>query len=284
MRKLLLLTGLLYCALLLRAQVNENDRKTALGLVQANQKAIGLSNADLSEVIIHTTYKVPNSDLTMVYLQQGYKGIPIYNQMQGLAFRNGQVVANAGGMLPSLQERTRNQSPVASVNVADAVRTAMMHERMETTMPISANKTIIEGKKYDFGIINTKEIITAELLWLPVEDGKEVKLVWQVFLAPVTTSDYWLIRVDANRNTVIDQQNLTVYCNWDGEKHSVKDHFEKKHFKDGATANYVLQQDKKTLQWQFRPFVVNNAGYRVIKYPAESPQHPGGTPTIHNNP
>lgn len=284
MRKLLLLTGLLYCALLLRAQVTENDRKTAMGLVQANQKSIGLSSADLSEIIIHTSYQVPNSDITMVYLQQGYKGIPIYNQMQVLAFRNGKVVSNTGGMLPSLEERTHNQSPVASVNVADAVRTAMMHERMETSMPISASKTIINGKKYEFGTIGTKEVITAELLWLPMEGGKDVKLVWQVFLAPQTTSDYWLIRVDANRNTVIDQQNLTVYCNWDGDKHSIKDHFEKKHFKGGASTNYVLQQDKKTLQWQFRPFVVNNAGYRVIKYPAESPQHPGGAPAIHNNP
>lgn len=287
MRKLLLLTGLLYCALTLCAQVDPKDRALAMSLVESNKTAIGISSTDLSEIIIHTTYQVPNSDVRMVYLQQGYKGLPVFNQMQVLAFRNGKVVSNAGGLLPDIAKRAHNNPGIARVEVRDAVITAMRHERMETAgVPVNVTKTISNGKKYEFGTINTSEIISAELLWLPMDEGKELKLVWQVFLTPLKSSDYWLIRVDANSNTVIDQQNLTVYCNWDHEKHSVQEHFEKKHFDQKAVDqfNYVLQRNEKTNQWQFRPFVVNNASYRVVRYPSESLIHPGGTPALHSNP
>jgi subtilisin-like proprotein convertase family protein len=285
MRKVLLLTGLLYCALMSFAQVNPQERALAMSLVESNKTAIGISSADLNQIIVHTAYQIPSSDIRMVYLQQGYKGIPIFNQVQVLAFRNGKLVSNAGGMLPNLEARTQNNPGIPTVAVTDAIITALRHERIETSgITVPLTKTIVNGKKYEFAKTGTKEPITAELLWLPIDGGKDIKLVWQVFVAPQKTSDYWLLRVDAATNVVIDQQNLTVYCNWDGEKHSVQEHFQKKHFKEENRANYVLQQDKKTMEWQFRPFVVNNTTYRVIKYPAESPQHPNGAPAIHNNP
>lgn len=47
------------------------------------------------------------------------------------------------------------------------------------------------------------------------------------------TPDHWMIRVDANTNQVIDENNLTVYCNWD-EHHN--------HNADGITETKVFLQ------------------------------------------
>ncbi len=283
MKKLLLLTVLLNCVFLSFAQVDE--RKAAMQLVESNKLAIGLSTTDLRDAIIHTTYQVPTSDIRMVYLQQGYKGIPVYNQMQVLAFRNGKMVSNAGGLLPDMSQRTANHSGIPAISALQALNTAMRDRNVNTAETPVARAVTGATHKYEFGKLSaTSENITAELLWLPLKEGKEVKLVWQIFLTPLTSSDYWLVRVDAATNAVIDIQNLTITCNWDGEKHSVNDHFDKKHFNQAGGVNYVLQRNDKTKQWQYRPFIVNNATYRVIKYPAESPQHPGGAHTLHTNP
>jgi hypothetical protein len=43
---------------------------------------------------------------------------------------------------------------------------------------------------------------------------KKIRLAWQVYLVPTKSPDYWMIRVDAAKNKVIDENNLTVYCDW----------------------------------------------------------------------
>ena len=64
------------------------------------------------------------------------------------------------------------------------------------------------GRKYDYGKPGAFiENITAELMWVPDEEGTSVKLAWQVYLVPKTSSDYWLIRVDAKENRVIGENN-----------------------------------------------------------------------------
>lgn len=284
MKKLLLLTGLLVSALLSQAQLSENEKSIALQLVQKNSVAIGLTPTDVKDGIITGTYVIPGTNIRMVYLQQGYKGLPVYNQLKVLAFQNGQIVSNAGELLSGMDERTQFHSGIASVSAPAAVTTALIDRNVNVKeTPVSLNAPL-NGEKFDFGKMGvSSENINAELIWLPVPGSKEVKLVWQVFVCPLTTSDYWLVRVDATTNTVIDKLNLTITCNWDPGKHSIEEHVEKNHSNSASTFNYIMRKDENN-QWQYRPFVVNSATYRVIKYPAESPQHPGGAHQLHTDP
>ena len=125
------------------------------------------------------------------------------------------------------------------------------------------------GQKFEFGRLGvSSENIFAELIWFPVGAGNEVKLAWQVFIAPQNTSDYWLIRVDALTNTVISKENLTVSCNWGDQHHSPKDHLTENNNK---IKNYVALESSNKITGVNQPYVVNNATYRVVPYPAESP-------------
>lgn len=279
MKKNLLLVALLAATLFSNAQVNQADKALALDLAGKNSLKIGLQPGDLDNSIIAGTYIIDGSSFRMVYLQQSYKGIPVYNRLYVLAFRNEELVSVAGSRLSSMDQKTAGYTGVPGIDPVKAVKTALKEAKtssIETIAPISISS---EGRKFEFGSLGvSSENINAELLWFPAEEGNTVKLVWQVFVAPLNSSAYWLIRVDATTNKVISKEDLTISCNWGKEEHT-----ENVAIKKQDRFNYVLKREDKR-EWEYKPFVVNSAIYRVVRYPAESPQHPGGTPITHLNP
>ena len=286
MRKVLLLSALLICAFAGFAQVDNKAKNAGLQLVKQNAASIKLPSADINDVMVSSSYTVTGTDVTMVYLQQAYKGVPVFNQLKTLAFKGGKVVSDAGDFQTSMEKMTGSASSIPSLSPVTAVQAAAREAKadlLETPVPVS----ILEnGRKLEFSQLGaSSEKVSAELLWMPNEKGL-YRLAWQVFIAPVSTSDYWLIRVDAQTGNIISKQNLTITCQWDHGNHSVADHIANNHNKKAgmASANYVVQRSEKSKKWEYRPFLIGTASYKVVKYPAESPIHPGGTPSIHVDP
>ena len=56
------------------------------------------------ETVISSTYLRPADGIRMVYCQQSYLGIPVFNKMQVLAFRNNQLVSVSGGRMAHLEQ------------------------------------------------------------------------------------------------------------------------------------------------------------------------------------
>ncbi len=282
MKKLLLLSAVFACVFVAKAQVSENDRNTALQLVQKNSSGIGLLQNDLDNSIITGTYIIPGSAIRMVYLQQSFRNIPVYNQLHVLAFKQDKLVSVAGSRIAAIEQKVGNDRSTPAITAIDAVQTASVESKVvirEMIIPASISRG---GQKFEFGRLGVSmENIFAELIWLPLGEGDEVKLAWQVFIAPQITSDYWLIRVDANTNKVISKESLTISCNWGDGDHSPKEHFAAK---EKTNQNSVALQSDNKVKEENKPLVVNNANYRVIKYPAESPIHPGGGHQFHLNP
>jgi hypothetical protein len=282
MKKLLLFLVILAGSFIARAQVSENDRNMAMQLVQKNSSGIGLLQNDLENSIITGTYITPGSTIRMVYLQQSYKNIPVYNKLHVLAFKDEKLVSVAGGRIAAIEQKISNDRSAPAISAVDAVQTAATESKVKIQEMIIPVSILRGGQKFEFGRLGvSSENIFAELIWFPVGEGNEVKLAWQVFIAPQNTSDYWLIRVDALTNSVISKENLTVSCNWGDEPHSPKEHL-------AATENInkysVAPESSNKLTGENQPYVVNNATYRVVPYPAESPIHPGGTPATRINP
>ncbi|HWR33094.1 MAG TPA: M36 family metallopeptidase [Chitinophagaceae bacterium] len=282
MKKILLLLSVLSGYLFTEAQISNEERNIALQLVQKNSSGIGLLQNDLDNSIITGTYIISGSDIRMVYLQQSYKNIPVYNQLHVLAFKNEKLVSVAGSRIAAIEQKTGNDRSAPSITAIDAVKTAATESKVKIQEMIIPVNILREGQKFEFGSLGVSmENIFAELIWFPLGEGSEVKLVWQVFMAPQITSDYWLIRVDANTNEVISKESLTISCNWGDGHHSPKEHFatkDKRNQNSPSLNNYV------TAKKESKPFVVNNATYRVIPYPAESPIHPGGAHALRINP
>ena len=248
------------------------NKEQALHLVSENAAGLGLTTADISGVLVSDAYFDKIANVNMVYIQQTYKGVPIYNSIKTIAFRNGKVVSNTGLFETKLSVRANvpNGLPVVSAAIAvDAAAKNVDRAILSSIIPIENNSP----QKIEFPSYNvSQENITAKLLWVPNADGI-LHLSWQIKFLPVNTSDYWLINVDAKSGTVISKDNLTVYEKWSDYKN---------HDNDGSKKQYQIPFSPEDRSGNS----TNSAGgsYRVVAYPAESPIHPGGIPQLVTDP
>jgi extracellular elastinolytic metalloproteinase len=283
MKKFLLLSVILACFFVSKAQVSENDRNIALQLVNSHKTVIGLSDADGNNFKVSDSYFSKTSGLRHVYLQQTFLDIPVYNQIQVLAFKNDSLVSNMGGRIAGIEKQINVSSGIPSVSAEMAVRAAIADRKLEVSgfaIMISQKEN---GRKIEFNNMGvSRENITAELMWSPDPITKTVQLAWQVYIIPKTTSDYWLVRVDATNKNILGVDNLTVYDRWDnGSDYVSKLKNEKKaiNFFEPRTSDNLKEEETTT-----SPDIVNGATYRVVRFPAESPSHPGGTPGLISDP
>ncbi len=283
MKKIMLFIVMWACFFSLEAQITGAEKKVALELTKKNQSGTGLSQSDLDNSIIANTYIVPGSDVRMIYLQQSYMDIPVYNRLNVLAFKNEQLVSNTGSRNIKIGQLDK-PNHIPAITPEMALKAAMAEIKVSTTGIIVPVKISANGQKLDYGKLDiSTENINAELIWFPIDDDNEVKLTWQIFIAPRNSSDYWLIRVDAANGQIINKESLTIYCNWDKTAHTAAEHLDK-HVKEQAVDCTISAKEKIEGKSADKPFVVNNATYRVISYPAESPIHPGGGHALQTNP
>jgi Fungalysin metallopeptidase (M36)/Secretion system C-terminal sorting domain/Fungalysin/Thermolysin Propeptide Motif len=276
MRKCLaLLTVLTFT---LRCFSQSADLELARQLVQQNKAALTLTDNDISNSAVSASYIVTGSSIRMVYLQQTYRGLPVFNKIQTLAFKDGKPVSAFGQRIPGMEQTAIPENGVPLTTASMAVQAALTEANITTAQPIIPLTVTDNGNRQTFGNLGIAgNDITATLLWAPDTDGN-VQLAWQVELAPRNTSDHWLIRISANDNKVIDKNNYTVYCSLESENAIACADQQHMHNAGQPAPVYVVKQQPPA------PFIVNGATYNVIPYPAESPIHPGGTPANRTDP
>jgi hypothetical protein len=149
----------------------------------------------------------------MVYLIQSYLGLPVYNQVLVLAFKNDQLYQSWQFNI-SIEKQVNVKNAVPGISADKAILAALADRKLSTTdMPVVLDRKE-NGNKIVFSKMGiSMENITAQLMWVPVEKTGMVRLAWEVYIIPKTTSDYWLVRVDAIDNSILDIDNLTTYCN-----------------------------------------------------------------------
>jgi hypothetical protein len=267
MKKIIMLCVFYQCILASFAQ--NTGYTTAWDLIRNNSHAIGLDEGDLENSIISNAYFNKMSGTYLVYLQQSYLDLPVFNEITTLAFKNGELVSMAGDKIKSIDKRTRQAGPVPLHSAESAAKAALALKNIYPTQPLVA---VGKGPKIEFGkLAVTREKITAELMWVPMNEGKDVVLGWQINLSPLGTADNWLIRLDAATNELIGETNLTVYCNFDN--------LPQREHRSQPQAGVNGRRTEGII-----PSVVNGASYRVVPYPAESPSHAGGAPELRTNP
>lgn len=231
----------------------------------------------------------------MVYLLQGYKGLPVRNQMLVLAFRDGKLLSKAGEFLSNLDQLTSGKSSTPSVTAANAVRTAITESKLSAPANFASKYAFPGIKKFDFGTLGiATDNVTAELMWVPVMNGPfltSVKLAWQVELFPKTSSDMWSIRIDATNNSFIEKNNYTVYEQF---HNPASQYLSQNNFllkdpslfvqNNGINKNFVwnANEGEQGTGTGNSPSLVNTANYTVIAWPTEAPNY--GPATVATNP
>ena len=284
MRKILLIILNFFLAFSINAQVSEADKSATLQLVSANKAKIGLSTDDIANLKVSNSFVNENSRIRYSYLTQTYQGLPVFQQIQVLSFRDGKLLSNFGSRLAQMEDRVNVKTAFPLITAEAAVRTAIADRKIDITSDQSLRviNSMENGRKIEFNNMGvSRENITAELMWVPDESGKTVKLAWQVYIIPTTTPDYWLVRIDATNNRFIGADNLTVYCNWGTPEHKEEYGAAHKH----EEGNFFTNNNKEVnAERPLTPFAITTASYRVVPFPAESPIHPGGTPALRTDP
>jgi hypothetical protein len=266
-----------------QAQVNEKDEQQARSLINSNFSSTGLSKQDLDNFAVTNSYYSTNSGLQLVYITQTFKGIPVFNQVQVMAFKEGTLVSNTGGRIPDMDRKVNMADPVPQVDAIKAVSAALAHVNLTAKQTPVVVNTATKDHKLEFGNLGvSRENITAQLLWVPDETGTNIRLAWQVYVIPTTSADYWMIRMDAVSNNVISKNNLTVYCNWNHPAGQLcTEAHQNKLLTDFSN---IVPTWNTPASAAAAPFIVNGASYRVIPFPAESPIHAGGAHALRTNP
>jgi extracellular elastinolytic metalloproteinase len=293
MRKILL--SLVFLSLVFFVNAQNNDNVLAKQLVSKNAAAIGLSQDALNNYIVSSAYFDKSANTELVYLLQSYKGLPVWNQMLVMSFRDGKLLSKAGSFLDNIAQLTSFKSATPATTPADAVRSSITDSKVAMPASLAVRNTLDPGKKYDFGKLQniTTENVTAELMWVPVlENGKitSVKLAWEVQLYLAHQPDYWNIRVDASTNKVIDKNNLTVYENFDKFKPSQLSNADQMDFfktieelqKSTSPENKINADFFNSPNILNSPTLVGTANYTIIPYPVESPLY--GPAAVRTNP
>ena len=271
MRKIFLFfVPLLFFVYQVSAQNVNAEEPVATSLVSASKAELGLSSNDLQQVMVSSSYMDNATGIRMVYLTQTYKGIPVYNQMLVLAFKEDKLVSKAGAFNHSLEKLINIKSGVPSVSAESAVQSALSDRGLHASQMAIAINRKNNGQLIEFSDMGiSREHITAQLMWTPIENSNEIRLSWHVYIIPKITIDYWMVRVDAVDNRILGLDNYTVHDHWgtpaiQGSLNYPAFSLSDMNSISNKSFDYKSAED---------PAVVNSAIYRVIPIPYESPIH-----------
>lgn len=267
---------------------SQNLDKNAINVfIKKHAAELNFTAENLENYRIRDAYFDNLSGAMLVYLQQTYSGIDVYNSIQVLAIKNDKVGSFMGHIVPMSKGSAVEKNATPSLTPADAVRAALTHLKLTVPFLVRGSKVKQLANEYEFGKLNaTTNNIKGRLLWLAGEKIKKNTLIWQIEIQPAGSSDYWMVKVDAKNGIVLGKENLTIYCNWNVKNNITVHPLESidERITLETTNNTSLSNNANQKVFGKSPTALNSANYTVVKYPVESPKHPGGTPVTVTNP
>ena len=275
------------------------DKQKAMTLLRKNLPVSGLNQSALNDYTVTDAYLEKRSGDFIVYLQQGYLGIPVYNKIGVYIFHGDTLVGRTLNFIGKIASKA-GKKVTYTVNPDQAVRTAAAQVGIVLTRTPKVLQVDDVKKKYVYseagtvpGPVTTTGQPSAggkmgsDLVWLPVNDGSEVRLSWNVRIGSGDGRADWLVRIDAQTGEYIEKSSLVVnelmpgqYATDDGRPANndvARADGDARPVKGGA------QEIKKERVMQARPVgtlaqpavtlappSVTSVGYRVFPFPLES--------------
>ena len=254
-----------------RAQSEATRQAAELALQTLPQwTSAGVAAADLRISSART-----EAGLLYAYPQQLQAGIPVYNQVVTLVFKNGKLAHHAGSFVPV--KAFAGQSAAPRVPAARAVATALAtlpgHPSASPAAQDSPSGPDQQQRFAPAGV--ARRPIVARLVWAK-DKNQRPHLAWNVNVDVLASADWLNIRVDATTGQVLDQDNWTV-----SEKaaHSVAVPALRP---EASPARAVAAPALRRPMGAKSTLTVTPASYIVVPFPGERPDV--STPTTDTNP
>ena len=174
----------------------------ALEFIRNNVAALGLTPADLQEYVISDVVYSKITGATHIYLQQQYRGIPVYNaQLHVNVNRDGRIISVNNSFMPDLAQSVRALQPKMQLPTAvsaaakfSGIQSITLPKTVQPAAgPTQATRVAQEGISL--------APIDGRLMLLPIRRG-EARLVWNFQIHTLDKQHTWDYTVDAEGGQV----------------------------------------------------------------------------------
>ncbi len=260
---------LCFTSVILFITVSAQNRKTsarqqALTLLNRNLPATGLNQSTLNDYVITDAYTDKITGYLMVYLQQTFKGVPVYNKIGLYVFRHDTLVDKRLDYIPKPDTKAgTNASTTPVIQAEQAIQRAGQHLSIAVPQLWTTVETDAVSRHYVFDARGfARHNLSSDLVWLPMEQDQLLKLSWKVRIGTADGNEEWLACIDAATGELLQKNNLIVS--------------EHMHQPSGTPPIYTpagkTKQDNlgHPMQMPAPPPAVSSASYRVYPFPLEA--------------
>ncbi|HEY3176922.1 MAG TPA: M36 family metallopeptidase [Candidatus Polarisedimenticolia bacterium] len=179
----------------------------AQGYVRNNRAALGLTEADLRDIVIRDRYRTEHNGVTHIYIAQTLRGIEVFNGLINVNVTKDGRIANLGNrFVADLARSAGTRAPALTAEEAIGRVAARLGLRVtapleEESGPTGAARAVV----YRAGALSIHPI-RVKLVYLPYRPG-QVRLTWEVDISP-NDQHMWLMHVDAESGEVLAQRDM----------------------------------------------------------------------------
>ncbi len=184
----------------------------AVAYITGNLDALGLTAADLDDMVVRDRFTTRHNGITHLYFQQRLDGIEVHDGIISVnVARDGSIINIGNGFVGALTAMTNAGIPVLTDQAA--IERAAEHFGL---IPGAGDLTLLSDdggadRRATFaGERLSRRDIPVRLVYQPAADGS-VRLAWQTSLDMPHNPDYWRAQVDAWTGEVLSVYNFTNY-------------------------------------------------------------------------
>ncbi len=258
MKKITLLTAILVSF----AGFSQANKQKIQAYLEQNRAKLQLSSQDIADWVIESEVQGSGTGITSTYIVQRHQGIEIFNAQNNVWIKTGEVLNMPDNNFKSnIASKINVTSP--SLTVLQAISAVYSKIGNTKTVNFSISETL-NNKSFKLSDGLSDEVISAKLVYQYTTDNK-LKLSWAFqFYAP-TNGDLLDLRIDAVSGKILEQNNLTISCNFGNH-----DHLHSKKEIAFSFEKLAFKIEKSTIV-AAPPGVPGQ--YRVIPYNFTSPNH-----------
>jgi extracellular elastinolytic metalloproteinase len=187
------------------SQASREPRVVALEYVRAHASELGVTPADVEDVAVTSESKSKQSGASHVYLQQRYRGIPVWGaDLTVNIARDGRVVGAEGHFVSRLAAAAAAAPAGPTLTAAEAFAAAATHLDLQLTAPVRvmrpAHGATQETLLSDGGI--AAKPVPVELVFYPTP-AAAVRLAWIVEIEERSAQHWWVALVDAGTGALL---------------------------------------------------------------------------------
>lgn len=169
--------------------------ETALRYIEANSEEIGVTSADVGDLVVASSYRSSHIRVTHVNLNQHFDGLEVFGAYATVNVADeGDVLFVGDSLVNGLTVAGQSEPDVTAVEAVGAAANSLDLDEPRNVQIISSSRGVAQETLLSGGGISDSAI-PARLGWQPTDDG--LRLAWQLVIDDASDAHLWNATVDA---------------------------------------------------------------------------------------